>query len=276
MPRSLTEGDIQDNDKITELQSRLWENCVILVNYLDKIGMQYKYDLYNPLFDEIKLGLFSRIIRLYVSFISNPFLWTRDLSGIMLRCIGETTIIFFYLAKKGSKEEFKKFYDYSLGKEKLLMLHMQDTLQEKATLEGKSIDDISEDMGGEFVAEIQKIDLKNWTKKNIRELSKEVGLENIYRWVIDPSSAEIHGSWSSLKKSNLVICTQILHRFHRIPKFYEPPIFLMPMYVASKIYQMCEDLAVNDIGCPSPDEKLKEIPEITEAFNRVFNKGEAI
>ena len=275
MSGSITEGDFSDEDDIRNLQISLWENCVILMKYLDKIGMQYKYDLYNPLFDEIKLGLFSRIIRLYISFVSIPFLWTRDLSGIMLRCIGETAIIYFYLVKKGSEEELLKFQEYSLGKEKLLMLHMQDTLKEKATLEGKSMDDISDEIGGDFIAELQKIELKNWTKKNIRELSKEVDLDNIYRWVIDPSSAEIHGSWNSLRKSNLVICQQILHRFHRIPKFYEPPIFIIPIYVATEIYTMCENLAVDELGCPFPDEKIKEIPKITEAYQKIF-KNETV
>lgn len=35
---------------------------------------------------------------------------------------------------------------------------------------------------------------------------------------------------------------------------------------------MCEDLAVNEIGCPPLIEKLKNIPEIDEAFNNVFDK----
>lgn len=271
---SLRKGDLADDNEIRDMQSRLWGNCVILMKYVDKIGMQYRYDLYKPLIDEIKLGLFSRIVRLYISFISNPFLWTRDLSGVMLRCLGETTIIFFYLVKKGTPEEFQKFHDYSLGKEKLLMLHMQDTLQEQKSIDGETVDDISSELGGDFVAEMQVIDLKGWTKKNIRELSSEVGLENIYRWVVDPSSAEIHGSWSSLKKSNLVVCSQILHRFHRAPKFFEPPIYLIPIYVATKIYTMCQELAVNQIGCPKPDEELKEIPEVTEAFNKVFERFE--
>lgn len=271
---SLKKGDLNEDKEIHELQNSLWENCIILIKYIDKIGMQYKYDLYNPVQDEIKLGLFSRIVRLYISFISNPFLWTRDLSGVMLRCIGETTIIYFYLVTKGTEEEIHAFQKYSLGKEKVLMLHMQDTLQEKKSIESESIDDLSNELGGDFVAEMQKIDLKGWTKKNVRELSQEVGLENIYRWVIDPSSAEIHGSWSSLKKSNLVLCSQILHRFHRVPKFYEPPIYLVPIYVATKIYSMCQELAVKELGCPQPDENIKEIKEVTEAFNKVFEKFE--
>ena len=145
---------------------------------------------------------------------------------------------------------------------------MQDALKEKRSIEGESIDDISIELGGDFVAEMQKVDLKGWTKKNVRDLAIEVGLENIYRWVVDPSSAEIHGSWSSIKKSNLVVCSQILHRFHRVPKFYEPPIYLIPIYVATQIYLMCQDLAINALGCPKPDKNIKEVEEVTEAFKR--------
>ena len=64
---------------------------------------------------------------------------------------------------------------------------MQDALKEKRSIEGESIDDISIELGGDFVAEMQKVDLKGWTKKNVRDLAIEVGLENIYRWVVDPS-----------------------------------------------------------------------------------------
>ena len=271
---SLRTGDLTNDKDIVDMQRRLWNNCISLMKYIDKIGMQFKYDLYDPTADEIKLGLFSRIVRLYISFVSNPFLWTRDLAGVMLRCIGETAIIYFYLISKGTEEEILNFRDYSIGKEKILMLHMQDNLSQKRTVEGESIHDLSDGIGGDFVSEMQKIDLKGWTKKNIRDLSVEVGLENIYRWVVDPSSGEIHGSWSSIKKSNLVVCSQILHRFHRVPKFYEPPIFMIPIYVATQIYQMCKDLAIKKLGCPLPDEEMKEITEVTEAFKKVFDKFE--
>jgi len=261
-----------DEEKIKNIQSQLWENCILLIKYLDKIAMQYKYDLYDPTIDEIKLGLFSRIVRLYISFISNPFLWTRDLSGIMLRCIGETAIIFFYLVKKGTREEFINFKNYALGKEKLLMLHLQDNLSTSVTIEGKTIDEIAKDLGGGFKAEIMDIDLKGWTKKNIREMANEVGLESIYRWVIDPSSAEIHGSWSSIKKSNLVICRQILHRFHMVPKFYEPPIYLLSLFVAERIYLRCQELGIAELKFPPPDKKLKEIPEIKQVYERIVSE----
>lgn len=267
---SLSKGDEISDEGMRALQAKLWDNCVILMKYLDKVGMQYKYDLYDPTIDEIKLGVFSRIIRLYISFVANPFLWNRDLSGIMLRCIGETTILFFYLITKATVQEFCDFKEYSQGKEKLLMLHLQDNLKDEKTIEGLSIDDIADELGGGMKVEFMDIELKQWTKKDIRQMAKDGGLENIYRWVIDPSSAELHGSWSSIRKSNLVVCTQILHRFHRVPKFYEPPIYLVSLFVAEQIYLRAQKLGIEKLGFPQPDEQLSEIEEIKAAYDRHF------
>lgn len=269
VPESLEKGDIEvHNEKIKAIQEKLWKNCVVLMKYLDKAALQYKYDLYNPMVDEIKLGLFSRIIRMYISFVSNPFLWTRDLSGIMLRCIGETAIVFFYLVKKGTKEDFQRFHDYALGKEKLLMLHIQDTFPDFVPLDGKTTDEMAKDIGGGFKAEITDIDLKGWIKKDIREMAYDVELEDIYKLIVDPSNSEIHGSWSSIRKSNLVICRQILHRFHKVPKFYEPPVYLASLFVAETIYLRAQKLAIDELGTPQPDEVLAEISEITKGIKK--------
>jgi len=265
---SLDKGDNLGTDKMKELQANLWDNCVLLMKYLDKVAMQYKYNLYDPTIDEIKLGLFSRVVRLYISFVSNPFFWNRDLSGILLRCLGETTIIFFYLVSKGTPEEFIQFKNYAQGKEKLLMLHLQDNLDSPITIDGKTIDDIAQSMGGGFTAEIMNIDLNGWTKKTIWQMARVVNLENIYRWVIDPSSAELHGSWTSIRKSNLVVCSQILHRFHMIPKFFEPPVYVMSIFIAEQIYLRCQQYAIDNLAFPKPDEELKEIPEIKNIVNQ--------
>lgn len=267
---SLEKGNTTVYDEtIKDIQQTLWQNCTILIKYLDKIAMQYKYDLYDPIKDEIKLGLFSRIVRLFISFVSNPFLWTRDMSGIMLRCLGDTAIVFFHMVLKGTDEDFNNFRSYALGKEKLLMLHLQDAFKNQVSLESKRSEDIAQDIGGGFQAEILDIELHNWIKKDGRQMARDAGLEDIYKLIIDPASSEIHGSWTSIRKSNLVICTQILHRYHKMPKFFEPPIFLMSIYVAERIYERCLKLGKEKLGFPEPDEQLKKVRHIEEAVKQV-------
>jgi len=265
---SLDKGDNLSQTQVMDLQKKLWANSIRLIKYLDKISAQYKYDLYDPGIDEIKLGLFSRVVRLYISFVSNPYFWNRDLSGILLRCLGETEIIFAYLVGKGTEEDYKKFKEYARGKEKLLMLHLQDNLKATTSIEGKTVEGMAEGIGGGFLAEISDIDLKGWTKKTVREMAKEVKLDELYRWVIDPSSAELHGSWTSIRGSNLVVCSQIMHRFHMVPKYYEPPIYLSSLFIAKQSYLYCQEYAINMLHFPKPDEALEEISEISDAYKK--------
>lgn len=257
---------LEDSDKaiinkevIEKFKNDLLEESNNQIEYLNKIGMQYKYDLYNPLKDEILLGLFSRVLQLYVVFLFDPNLWPRNFSGIFLRCMADTAITFAYLAKLGKEEDFKSFYEYSVGKEKLLMLHLQDTFKEKAILDGRNYEEIGKELG-EFNVEITEINLSSgWSKKSMRDLAISSGFEKIYKLVFDPASSELHGDWTSIKKSNLVHCKQILHRFHRIPKFFSPPVYLDALSAAQIIYKSCLGMGLSYLNFPKPEKPLKDI-----------------
>jgi hypothetical protein len=246
----------EENAKL--LYELLTDNAGIAVGHLNDISMKHKYDLYKPERDEILLGLFSRVTRLYVLFCTTPYLWARDITGIILRCLAETAIIFGYLTKVGGEEEFEAFKSYGEGKEKLLMLHLQDTYVGKKSLEGKAPEEIAEDLGGGFMPELIDIELADWTKKSERELAIDAGLEEIYRLVFDPTSPDIHGTWISLKNSNLGRCAQPLHRFHRMPHYFEPPLFVDTVVAAQRIYLLCTDIGIHNLNFPKLPVQLKE------------------
>ncbi len=236
-------------------------NCEIVISYLDKLAKQYKYDLFDTKRDDILLGLFSRITRLYVVLASQPRLWARDLSGIFLRCIVDTAITFAYLAKFGTDEEFDEFKKYGEGKEKLLMLHLQDKFETEASLEGKDVAGIAEELGGGINPELIDIELSWWTKKDARRLAKDSGFEDLYKLVFDPASSDIHGNWTSIRKTNLIYCKQPLHRFHKIPAFVDPPMYLQAILVAQKIYLRCLKIGEKNLKFPVLDRELKHISD---------------
>jgi len=253
-------------DETKKLYKRIDRNSKIVKDYLTKISLNYKYDLYNTERDEILLGLFSRLTRIYVLILSNPPLWSRDIAGILLRCLTETAITFAYLTKKGSKDELRDFKAYGEGKEKLLMLHLQDTYPDKKSLEGKNSEEIAEEMGWGFSPELMDIELSDWTKKSTRDLAFSGGVEEIYRLVFDPSSSDVHGTWISLKKSNLTRCVQPLHRFHQMPQYIEPPIFINTIDVVQRIYEKCVEIGNQHLDFP----KMKHKPEKVVS---ILNKG---
>jgi hypothetical protein len=62
--------------------------------------------------DEILLGLYARLTRLFFKMCTDSSLWAQDMAGILLRCLAESGIVFAYLSRKGTPEEFAAFRSY--------------------------------------------------------------------------------------------------------------------------------------------------------------------
>jgi hypothetical protein len=187
----------------------------------------------------------------------DPFLWARDTSGIMLRPLAETAITFGYLAKVGTENDFTRFIEYGEGQQKLLMVQLQDNYPAEKSLEGQSAEEMADEF--EIWPEVLEIELGNWSKKDARRLAAEAGLEDLYRLVFSPASGDLHGSWLSLKSSNLVRCAEPLHRWHRLPTFTEPPFFVNTAVAAQKLYERCYGLAVETLKYPESAVKLEPL-----------------
>jgi hypothetical protein len=248
---------------INQVVSVIETNAKAAKAYLENLAMQLQYDLYAPERHEVLSGLFARCIRLFLLIMENPALWARDTAGIMLRCLVETTITFCYLAEHGTEDEFESFRQYGEGQKKLLMLQLQDNHPDSMTLEGRDASDISGELGG-FSAEILQIELGHWAKKDARQLAYTAGLERYYRLVFTPTSADIHGTWASLKDSNLGVCAEPLHRFHQIPTYAEPPLYLPTLQAAHDLLDKAYEAGVRALGFPSTLKLLSLLPNDTD------------
>lgn len=226
--------------------------------YLDLLSSRLRIDLYDPLRDEVLFGLFARITRIFSLLSRDPNLWARDMSGITLRCLVETVITFAYLAAYGTDEEFNDFKRYGEGQEKLLMLHLQDNHPDSQSLEGLNSEDLSKRLGG-FSAELLDIELGHWTKQDTRSLAKKVGLEDLYRLVFAPTSSDLHGTWLSIQTSNLIHCTEPLHRFHRLPSSVAPLFFVPTAETARRIYEKALEFGIARRSYPPPEVALEAI-----------------
>ena len=246
-------------DEGTRLLGILDRNVRIAIEYLHSLGVRVWCDLYDPSRHEILLGLFARITRLYALVAADPDLWARDVAGIMLRCLTETAIVFAYLGKRGTDEEFTSFRQYGEGKEKLLMLHLQDSHPDERSLEGRGFAEIADELGGGFSPELIDIELADWTKKSTRDLAIAAGMERFYRLVYDPASSDVHGTWVSVKSSNLVRCAETLHRFHRLPAYTEAPLYFNTITVVQELYVYCLRFATTELGFPASTGEMEEI-----------------
>jgi hypothetical protein len=243
------------------LERALDESAAIAREYLDQLTMKVRLDLYDPTRDEVLFGLFARLSRLFILIASDSNLWARDMGGIMLRCLADTAITFSYLAVAATEEDFRRFREYGEGQEKLLMLHLQDNYPDSQSLEGRSSDAIASNLGS-FIPEVLNIELGHWAKKDTRRLATDAGLEWLYRLVYTPTSSDLHGTWLSLKHSNFCRCLEVLHRFHRLPTYTEPPVFVNIVATTQELYRHCVDIGVQKLGYPSPQ---RELPPLTTA-----------
>jgi hypothetical protein len=75
-------------------------------------------------------------------------------------------------------------------------------------------------------------------------------MERFYRLVFSPTSSDVHGTWISLKQSNLLHCVEPLHRLHRLPSFLEPPAYLNVLILAQEIFEYCVGLAAAVLDYP--------------------------
>ena len=95
-----------------------------------KAIQQAKLNLYDTDRDEVLFGLLSRQNRLFKMLVTNPSLWTADLGTMLHRVMVDALITFKWLIKKNDPSLFHQFKQYSLGKQKLLHLHVQDLTSE--------------------------------------------------------------------------------------------------------------------------------------------------
>jgi hypothetical protein len=245
-------------ESMDDLEKDLAHNAFVAESYLGALATRVPCDLYDPTRDEIFFGLISRAVRLYILLNTDPNTWARDVFGIFLRCLADTVITFAYLAKNGKPEDFLAFRKYGEGQEKLIMLHLQDNYPEGRDLVGRNVENISDELG-DFNAEFIDIELGSWSGKDTRRLAQEAGLEKIYRLVFSPSSGDLHGSWLSLKHSNLLRCREPLHRFHRLPHHFEPLLFVGYINAATTIFSECIDIATQTLGFPGLNQTLRTI-----------------
>lgn len=237
-------------------------NSSVLKEYLNHIVDSYVIDLFSPETDEVILGLFSRIIRLTSLILTNPLLWSYDLSRILLRCLSDTTITYCYLIAKNDSQLFQSFIDYGTGKEKLLLLHLQDTHPGTRTVTGESIDQLASHLGGGFSPELIDINLGDWKDVSVRDMANECNLMDIYRIIYDPTSSDIHGTWTSIKNTNLTYCVNPLHRYHRLPQLEDPPIFIQPVQIALDLAEKSIISSIEKLGFPNLEKPFLDLPSM--------------
>lgn len=143
---------------------------------------------------------------------------------LVLRTLFETFITFTYMLKKekDTPEIWDVYRTYGTGQIKKTYLKLKEIQDLPKCINLNELYRIgNEDKWMEFTP----IHLGHWDSSNLRKISNEIGLKELYDKLYDYSSGFTHGNWGAIRESVYQKCSNPLHRYHNIP-IYDLP--LMP------------------------------------------------
>jgi len=224
-PDDFAGGELAGEELMRQVLARIGTSVEGVQQLIEQATSQARMDIYELDRDEVIFGLVSRQFRLFRALAEHPSLWVADLGSMFHRVMVEALICLKWLIERNDFQMFRRFKDFSLGRLKLLKLHVEEMVdrgrEDLAETAEYLAESINEDVWEEFVS----IDLGgSFSGVNTRKMAQEVGLEDVYKLAFSPASAELHGEWSSLKRFYLERCLNPLHRFHRLPKLVSPSV----------------------------------------------------
>ena len=132
-----------------------------------------------------------------------------------LRTIAECYITLTYLAKKDKVELWQSYRVYGAGQAKLAFLKLDESVNESSYVDVQTLEQLAnEDMWQEFL----NIDLGHWDDTNLRKMSMEADVKDVYDQFYDWTSTFAHGHWGAIRDTVFETCRNPLHRLHRIPR----------------------------------------------------------
>jgi hypothetical protein len=141
---------------------------------------------------------------------------SRSIEGrIALRTIVECLITLKYLAKKDDAQLWKSYRVFGAGQAKLAYLKLDELANTSKYVDEKMLKQIAnEDLWQEFLP----IELGHWEKADLRKMSIDVDLKDLYDSFYPWTSTFSHGHWGAIRDAIFDTCLNPLHRFHRIPR----------------------------------------------------------
>jgi len=133
---------------------------------------------------------------------------------LTLRTLVEIYITFAYLLTKDDPEVWTAYRTHGAGQAKLVYLKLQELASKPMSIDEATMENIAnEDLWQEFVI----INLGHWDGTDLRRMSDEAGVKEVYDKFYTWSSGYVHATWAGVRDVAYENCLNPLHRFHRFP-----------------------------------------------------------
>lgn len=243
---------------------RAVDEAVRLLNYFLNAVLEraLPVDLHDPSKHEVVTGLVVRSARAAIRTLHHPDLWSGEHGSTTMRILVETEIVLRWMQHSGDPDVYRKYQEYGHGKRKLMRRHFDGLLADIADppqfLKDAAVS-LENKTGGSWAEEFQDVSVeKTFANRDLRQMAADVGLDDLYRHVFQPTSGVTHGEWWAVEDYAMQRCMNPLHRFHLIPSFaLEYPINPDFPKVIDGHLRACMQAALEQLA-PSDEDDIEE------------------
>jgi hypothetical protein len=187
---------------------------------LDERWDKLPVELYDSETYETIGGLLARQATLSIELALTPMMWTGHIAPLVLRCMTDCHITLAWILNDPA-ERSKKYILYGLGQEKLQIEHLkadgnQDDERIPAMIEMKE-----SWLGSQRRDFLTEVNVGNWAGLDTRKMAQEADCEGLYKFAYVPFSGAAHNMWQHISMYNLKMCSNPLHKYHRVPTIRE-------------------------------------------------------
>lgn len=158
---------------------------------------------------------------------------------MILRTILEAFITLHYLTVKDDPTIWLQYRKYGQGQTKLAFLK---NVREEEIPNFIDLSELESFANEDRWMEFEDIELGHWANLNLRKMSEDVGLKDLYDKHYDWSSGYVHAQWASVRSTVFINCFNPLHRFHRIPGVMWPAMPSTLVDISKILNRMLDDL----------------------------------
>jgi Family of unknown function (DUF5677) len=172
---------------------------------------------------------------------------------LTLRTLVEVYITFAYLLAKDDSAIWMGYRSHGSGQAKLVYLKLQELAAKPKSIDEGAMETVAnEDLWQEFVV----ITLGHWDGTDLRRMSEDAGVKDVYDKFYAWSSGYVHATWAGVRDVAYENCLNPLHRFHRFPAVSFP---LLPSVLHDSIELFNEILTLLGKAYPEFNDRIQPI-----------------
>lgn len=230
----------------------------MITTYIDSVRAELKVrwdawplDMSKVEKHEVVGALLARQVTLATQLASAPPTWNGHTAPLVLRSMIDNYINLAWILHKDSLNRSKKFIEYGLGQQKLILEHRKKELTKRGV---KKVDEdplirmLENWANSQRYTFLTTVNVGQWADMDTRKMAEEANCLDFYRFSYTPFSSSVHGKWNHVSTYNLMTCRNPLHRFHKIPIDPDLPIDMDYFYRAAKYVEKAFSLFDKKLG----------------------------